>query len=171
SGFTIRLRPLRDQMLGPVEAPLLMLLGAVGLVLAIACANVASLMLARGTGRAREIAIRSALGASPARIARQLLVESLLVAALGGILGVAAAQLALPALLSLAPEGLPRLGEVRLDGLVLAAAAVLTALTGVAFGLFPVWHSTRPDANPLLKSGRTSALGGARRPQKLLVVA
>jgi putative ABC transport system permease protein len=171
SGFTIRLQLLRDQMLGPVKPPLLLLLGAVALVLAIACANVASLMLARGTGRGREIAIRTALGAGRARIARQLLVESLLVAALGGAAGVAAAKLALPALLALAPETMPRLHEVRIDGVVLAVAAGLTALTGVVFGLFPVWQSTRADANQLLKSGRAGATSIARRPQKMLVVA
>jgi putative ABC transport system permease protein len=171
SGFAIRLQPLREQMLGPVTSPLLLLLGAVGLVLAIACANVASLMLARGTGRGREIAIRTALGAGRARIARQLLVESLLVAFIGGAAGVAAAQMALPLLLALAPETMPRLAEVRIDGPVWAAAGALTLLTGVVFGLFPVWQSTRADANQLLKSGRTGAIAGARRPQKMLVVA
>ena len=171
SGFTVRLRPLREEMLGRVEPALLLLLGAVGLVLSIACANVASLMLARGTSRGREIAIRTALGAGRARIARQLLAESLLLAAVGGIAGVVAAELALPALLALAPPGLPRLSEVRIDGIVLVVAALLTALTGVAFGLFPVWQSARADANQLLKSGRTGAIGGARRPQKMLVVA
>jgi predicted permease len=171
SGFTFRLRPLREQMLGPVQPALLLLLGAVGLVLSIACANVASLMLARGAGRGREIAIRTALGAGRARIARQLLAESLLLAILGGAAGIAAATLTLPALLALAPETLPRLREVRIDGPVLAVAAALTALTGVAFGLFPVWQSTRSDANQLLKSGRTGATSGARRPQKMLVVA
>jgi putative ABC transport system permease protein len=84
---------------------------------------------------------------------------------------VVAAELALPALLALAPPGLPRLSEVRIDGVVLVVAALLTALTGVAFGLFPVWQSARADANQLLKSGRTGAIGGARRPQKMLVVA
>jgi predicted permease len=171
SGFTVRLRSLREEMLGRVEPALLLLLGAVGLVLSIACANVASLMLARGTGRGREIAIRTALGAGRARIARQLLAESLLLAAVGGIAGVLAADLALPALLALAPPGLPRLSEVRIDGIVVVAAALLTGLTGVAFGLFPVWQSARADANQLLKSGRTGAIGGARRPQKMLVVA
>jgi putative ABC transport system permease protein len=171
SGFTVRLRSLREEVLGRVEPALLLLLGAVGLVLSIACANVASLMLARGTGRGREIAIRTALGAGRARIARQLLAESLLLAAVGGIAGVVAAELALPVLLALAPPGLPRLSEVRIDGVVLGAAALLTALTGVAFGLFPVWQSAQADANQLLKSGRTGAIGGARRPQKMLVVA
>jgi len=172
SGFTIRLQLLREEMLGPVAPPLLLLLGAVGLVLSIACANVASLMLARGTSRGREIAIRTALGAGRARVARQLLVESLLVAAIGGAAGIAASMLALPVLLALAPETMPRLREVRIDAFVLMVAAALTAaLTGVVFGLFPVWQSTRADANQLLKSGRTGAIAGARRPQKLLVVA
>ena len=171
SGFTVRLRPLREEMLGRIEPALLLLLGAVGFVLSIACANVASLMLARGTGRGREIAIRTALGAGRARIARQLLAESLLLATAGGIAGVLAAQLALPVILALAPPGLPRLSEVRIDGVVLVVAGLLTALTGVAFGLFPVWQSARADANQLLKSGRSGAIGGARRPQKMLVVA
>jgi len=171
SGFTVALQPLREQMLGRVEPALLLLLGAAGLVLSIACANVASLMLARGAGRGREIAIRTALGAGRARIARQLLAESLLLAAVGGIAGVLAAELALPVLLALAPPGLPRLSEVRIDGVVLGAAALLTALTGVTSGLFPAWQSARADANQLLKSGRTGAIAGARRPQKMLVVA
>jgi predicted permease len=171
SGFTVVLQPLREKMLGRVEPALLLLLGAAGLVLSIACANVASLMLARGAGRGREIAIRTALGAGRARIARQLLAESLLLAAVGGVAGVLAAELTLPALLALAPPGLPRLSDVRIDGVVVGTAALLTALTGVVSGLFPVWQSARADANQLLKSGRTGAIAGARRPQKMLVVA
>ena len=153
-------------MLGPVEPALLLLLGAVGLVLAIACANVASLLLARGTGRGREVAIRSALGAGQVRLARQMLAESLLLATLGGIAGILAARWALPLLIVMAPAGLPRLSEVRIDGLVLAVAAAVTTLTGFEFGLFPIWQATRAGASELLRSGRAGAIGGAQRSQK-----
>lgn len=168
-GYTVRMRPLRDVMLGPVEPALLLLLGAVVLLLAIASANVASLLLARGLGRSRELAIRGALGADRGRLARQMLTESLLLAAAGGAVGVLAALWSLPALLAFAPPGLPRLQEVHVDRLVLAVAAGLTTLTGALAGLFPVWQSLRTDASQSLRSGRTP-LGAARRPQKVLVV-
>src|SRR6185503_5420080 len=166
-GFTVRLEALRKVMLGPVEPALLLLLAAVLLLLAIAAANVASLMLARGLGRGRELAIRVALGAGGGRLARQMLTESLLLAVIAGGVGVLAAYWTLPALLALAPPGLPRLQEVRVDRLVLAVAAGLATLTGILAGLFPVWHSTRAGASESLRSGR-SPLGAARRPQKLL---
>src|SRR5439155_17972296 len=126
--------------------------GAVGPVRPIACANVSSLMLARGTGRGREIAIRTALGAGRARIARQLLAESLLLATAGGIAGVLAAQLALPVILALAPPGLPRLSEVGMCGVVLVVSGLLTGLTGVAFGLCPVCLFAPAVPTQLVKS-------------------
>jgi putative ABC transport system permease protein len=137
--------PLHEVEVGRARPELLALLGAVGLALLVACANVASLLLARAIARQTEIGVRSALGASAWRIARQLLTESLLLAALGAVAGLMLGVWALEALLALAPESLPRLGEVRLDTSVIVFTLLLSLLTAVLFGLAPAWQAARQD--------------------------
>ncbi|HEU4631144.1 MAG TPA: ABC transporter permease [Gemmatimonadaceae bacterium] len=153
--------PLRAQLVGDVRRMLLILLGAAGLVLLIACANVANLLLARGLERERELTIRAALGAGRGRLARQLLTESLLLALLGGTAGMLVAAGSLRALVPLLPADTPRLAEVGLDLRVLGAALVAALVTGGAFGLAPALRLARPDAGGTL--GARGAAGGARR--------
>jgi putative ABC transport system permease protein len=162
--------PLFDEQVGQVRPALLALLGAVGLVLLIACINVASLLLARATSRQSEIGIRLALGAGRGRIIRQLLTESLLLAVLGGVTGLLLGGWALDGLMALAPENLPRLGEVRLDAGVLGFTLLLSLLTGALFGLAPAWQAARQDVNATLKQG-PSRHSGQRRLFSTLVVA
>ena len=137
--------PLHEVEVGRARPELLALLGAVGLALLVACANVASLLLARAIAREAEIGVRSALGASAWRIARQLLTESLLLAGLGAVVGLLLGALALKALLALAPESLPRLSEVRLDANAIGFTLLLSLLTGALFGLAPAWQAARQD--------------------------
>jgi putative ABC transport system permease protein len=136
---------LHEVEVGRARPELLALLGAVGLALLVACANVASLLLARAIARQTEICVRSALGASAWRIARQQLTESLLLAALGAVAGLLLGGWVLEALLALAPESLPRLGEVRLDASVIVITLLLSLLTGLLFGLAPAWQAARQD--------------------------
>ena len=149
--------PLLTEEVGKIEPALLVLFGAVGLVLLIACANVASLMLARASARQAEIGIRLALGAHPSRIVRQLLTESLLLASVGGLVGVLAGVWGLRALLALAPENLPRLGEIQLDARVFGFTLLVSLLTGILFGLAPAWQAARQDVRGALGEGRTSS--------------
>ncbi len=154
-----------------VRRPLLVLLGAVGLVLLIACANVASLLLARGLTRGQELAIRAALGAGRLRIARQLLTESILIAALGGGVGLLLGAWALKAFALLGAENIPRLNEVALDGRVIAVMIAVTTLAGIIFGLAPAFQSARLDLHNALKSGSRSATGSKHRMRQGLVIA
>jgi putative ABC transport system permease protein len=153
----INVMPLQEFVVANTRPALLILLGAVSLVLLIACANVANLLLARAAGRSREMAIRRALGASRRRIVSQLLVESIILAALGGALGVLVAVWGLEGLLSFLPPGVPRANEIGIDVWVLAFALVASIVSGIIFGLAPALHSSKIDLSRSLKEGERSA--------------
>jgi putative ABC transport system permease protein len=170
----IGVRPLHDHIVGArTRSWMLMLLGAVGLVLLIACANVANLLLARATTREREIGIRAALGAGRWRLTRQLMVESLLLAAAGTLLGVVFAWWSIQVLRTSMPEGVPRVTQIAMDLRVLGAAATLSVLTGMLFGVLPAWQLSRPDLTTALKDGARGVSTGAgrQRVRSVLVVA
>ena len=170
-GMGITTISLLQDLVGDRKPILLILLGAVGFVLLIACVNVANLLLARATGRARELAIRLALGASRGRIIRQLLTESVLVALAGGALGLAIAAWGTGAMLKLLPEALPRMDEIGVDGRVLAFTFGASLLAGILFGLAPALKISRTDVQASLKEGGRSVLRTRNRAQGVLVVA
>ena len=170
-GMGITTIPLLQDLVGNRKPILLILLGAVGFVLLIACVNVANLLLARATGRARELAIRLALGASRGRIIRQLLMESILMALAGGVLGLAIAAWSTGAVLKLLPEAIPRMDEIGMDGRVLAFTFGASLLAGILFGLAPALKISRTDVQASLKEGGRSVVRTRNRAQGVLVVA
>jgi predicted permease len=152
----------RDLVASDVQGPVRVLFGAIGLVLLIACVNVANLLIGRAAGRSREVAVRVAVGATRWRLVRQMLTESVLLALVGGAAGLLIAYWGLDVLLSLVPGSLPRAGEVRLDGWALGFTFVVSLLTGVLFGLLPAWQTANPHVHDALKEGSRRTTGTAR---------
>ncbi|HEX7088585.1 MAG TPA: ABC transporter permease [Longimicrobiales bacterium] len=172
-GRGVRVEPLREAAFANVERTLLILLGAVGLVLLVACANVANLLLARSAVRAREVAVRAALGAGPRRLLRLFLAESLVLTLLAGGIGAAIAAWGAGPLIALAPPGLPRLGDVGVDARVLAFTLAVSLAAAVAFGLVPMFQARSTDLQAALARGGRSGTEGRRgsRFRDALVVA
>ncbi len=168
---SIAVVPLRDAVTGNVRSALLVLLAAVGVVLLIACANVASLLLARSLSRQRELVLRAVLGAGRARIVRQLLTESAMLSGLGAALGIGLAWFAVQGIAALAPVSLPRMDHVRVDARVLAFTAFVAVLTSVVFGLVPAWRSASAGLQATLAVDSRASIGGRSRARAALVFA
>jgi putative ABC transport system permease protein len=169
-GFGIILHPLLEETVGDVRTSLIVLMAAVGLVLLIACANIANLLLARSTERQQEMETRMALGASGWRLARQLLTESVALAFVGGFVGLAITPLVLKGLVAIAAESLPRAVHTSVDFRVLALAMVVSLATGILFGLAPAWQAARKENFDGLKSGRSTEGKRPKRLRAMLVI-
>jgi putative ABC transport system permease protein len=165
--------PVNEFLLGDVRPALVAMLVAVTLVLLIAAVNVANLTLVRAASRLKEISIRTALGASRGRIVRRLLIESLLLAIAGGVFGTLCAFWGVSALVQFAPENLPRVNQIKIDGVVLLWTAIVSLLTGLAFGLVPAWQGSRLNLNEVLRDGGRGSTesAGRRRGRSVLVIA
>jgi putative ABC transport system permease protein len=163
--------PLHDDMVGDVRTQLFVLLGAVAFVLLIACANLANLFLAKGLARGKELAVRAALGASRLRIAQQLIVETVLLAAVGAVVGLAGAHLGVTAIVNAVGDALPRADEIGVDGRVMVFTCAVALFTGVLAGVMPAWRLSRSDLNDALKQGlgRSGSEQGERRVRHVLV--
>ena len=159
----LRIEPMHTDLVADVKPQLVALMGAVVFVLLIACANVANLLLVRASARERELAVRAAIGGNQWRIIRQLIAESVVLAAIGGAAGLLLAQFGIDALIQLAPEGLPRVAAVSLDGTVLAFTALASFAAALIFGVLPAWRASRPDVMDVLRSSRGAIGGGAGR--------
>jgi predicted permease len=160
ASFGMHVVGLQEQVAGDVRSALLVLLGSVGLVLLIACANVANLLLTRAAGREKEVAIRTALGAGWQRIARQLFTESVLLGLLGGAAGLLVAQLSIYAVRTMNPGNIPRLEDIAIRGGVLFFTLAVSLATGILFGVAPVWRAIKVDLNTSLKAGGRSGQSG-----------
>jgi putative ABC transport system permease protein len=169
-GWDVSLWTLHERLVRDLKPSLLVLLGAVGLVLLIACANVANLLLARSAARQKEIAIRAALGASRTRILRQMLTESILLSAIGGIAGLVLSIWLTDVLMSMLPEGAPRLEQIGIDYRVLTFALGVSALTGVLFGIVPALQASKLDVTSALKEGGRGAEGHRRTSARNLLL-
>ena len=172
AGFGVKLEPLQNVLIGNVRPAFMVLIGAVALVLLIACANIASLLFARNTARQREIAIRTALGAGRGRLLRQLLTESLVLALAGGLVGIFLANAGVELLKQLGPQSLPRLDEVNVNGVVLAFTFAIAIFTAILFGFGPALKASRHDLTQSLKEGGASGDSRSKhRAHNALVVA
>ena len=173
NGWTVRLVPLQDAVVGDVRGSLILMLCAVGLVMLISCVNVANLLLARASTRRREFAVRQAIGAGSGRLMRQVLTESLCLSAVGGVVGIAFLFVAKASLVRLIPAGLPRLNEIALNWSVLLFAALVTLASGIVFGCAPAIAARRPAVLPILHTSSRGASSTRRqaRTRSALVVA